>query len=256
MLTLLSRKNLVSNFTQLLLIILIKYIKLMKKLKQTLSILIITLAPFVAFADIQGAYFKGIVGMNKLDDIRNFDDFKQKSAFSPEVSIGAGAGFNFDNSIRAEIMVSYTKVHFHSNCKLSTFYDTSLNTKKTVINTTMLNFYKDFPEVAKNVSVFGGVGFGASQINETIQWKTFFPDRRNPRNINTSKGTTYRKTVYNFTYSIIAGLDFKVSSQLNLELSYNFKNYGLTKPRMVGRVLLDEKLYRSHGIYTGIRYNI
>jgi len=228
----------------------------MKKLKRIIPTIILTLTPFAALADNSGVYFKGMLGMNKLDNIKNFNDLKQKSNFSPELSLGAGAGFNFDDTLRAEVTFSYTKVQFYNNNKISTFYDTSLNTKKTVINTTMLSVYKDFFDVAENVSAFVGVGAGVSQINETVHWKILLPDQKNSRNIKTLTGATYRKTAYSFTHSLIAGLNFKVSPQLNVEVAYNFKNYGLTKPKTVGKVYLDEKHYVGHSIYTGIRYNI
>ena len=224
-------------------------------LKNKLLIIAITLAPFSVFAE-HTPYFKGIFGINKLNQISNFNNFEQKSNFSPEIGIGGGAGFVFDNSFRGDVIVSYTKVTFHNHCRLSSFYDVHLNNKRVVINSAMLNVYKDFFEIAENTTIFAGIGIGVSEINENITWKTFSPNLTNNKLINTYQGVTNRKTTYNFTHSITAGIDFKVSSRLNLELAYSFKNHGKTKSQTVQRVHLDEKLYLNHNIYTGVRYNL
>ncbi len=224
------------------------------KLKNALLTIVVILLPLSVFAN-TGTYFKGQLGMNKFNDIRNFDDFKQKSNFSPEIAIGGGVGFDFDESFRGDVIVGYTKVRFHNNCKLNKFYDTHLNTKKVVINSIMFNIYKDFFDVADNVKLFAGAGIGISQINETIHYKTFLPDNRNRRNIITFTGPSYRKTVYNFSHNVTFGLNFEVSDRLNLETAYQFKHHGVSKAKKMQVVRLEEKLYRSHGIYTGIRYN-
>lgn len=227
---------------------------MISKLKNTLLTIVVILLPLSVFAN-TGMYFKGQIGMNKFNNIRNFNDFKQKSNFSPEIAIGGGIGFDFDDSFRADIIAGYTKVTFHNNCKLSKFYDTHLNTKKVVINSIMVNVYKDFLDVADNVKLFAGVGLGISQIHETIYFKTFLPDNRNRRNITTVTGATHSKTVYNFSHNVTFGLNFEVSDRINLETAYRFNHHGVTKSKKMHVVHLEEKLYRSHGIYTGIRYN-
>jgi opacity protein-like surface antigen len=222
----------------------------MKILKQVLSLLLLTTS--TSFAE--GMYFKAQLGMNKFNDIRNFDDFKQKSNFSPEIALGAGIGLHFDDSFRGDITAGYTKVSFHNDCKLKKFYDTHLNTKKVVINSIMLNIYKGFLDVADNIKLFAGVGLGISQINETIYYKMFLPDNRNRRNIITVTGATHRKTVYNFSHNVTFGFDFEVSDRFNVETAYYFKHHGVTKSKKMPAAHLEGKLYRSHGIYTGIRY--
>lgn len=223
-------------------------------LKNKILIIAIALTPFSVFAE-HTPYFKGIIGINKFNQIKNFNNFKQSSNFSPEIGMGGGAGFNFDDSFRGEVIFSYTKITFYNNCNLSTFYDVHLDNKKITINSAIFNVYKDFFEIAENVKFFAGVGIGVSQINESITWKTFSPIS-NSKTINTYKGVANRKTTYNFIHSFIAGIDFKVSPQLNLEFAYSFKNHGKTKSQMLQRVNLNEKLYMSHNIYTGIRYNL
>jgi hypothetical protein len=112
-------------------------------LKNKIMTIAIILTPFTVFAE-HTPYFKGFFGINKFNQISNFNNFKQSSNFSPELGIGGGAGLIFDDSFRGEVIVSYTKITFRNNCKLSTFYDVHLNNKKVVINSTMLNIYKDF----------------------------------------------------------------------------------------------------------------
>ena len=227
---------------------------MISKLKNTLLTIVVILSPLSVFAN-TGMYFKGQLGMNKFNNVRNFNDFRQESNYSPEISIGGGVGFDFDDSFRADVIAGYTKVTFHNNCKLSRFFDTHLNTKKVVINSLTFNVYKDFLDVAENVKLFAGVGFGISQIHETIYYKTFLPDSRNRRNITTLTGAMHSKTVYNFSHNVTLGFDFKVSDRLNIETAYNFKHHGVTKSKKMRVVHVEEKLYRSHGIYTGIRYN-
>lgn len=224
-------------------------------LKNKLLIIAITLAPFSVFAE-HTPYFKGIFGINKFKKIGNFNNSHQTSNFSPDIGIGGGAGYNFDDTFRGEVLISYTNLTFADCSKIDTFYDLHTNTKKVTINSAMLNIYKDFFKITDNVNIFAGVGIGLSQINENITWKTFAPNFTNNKLINTYQGVTNRKTTYNFTHSIMAGIDFKVSSRLNLELAYVFKNHGKTKSQTVQRVHLDEKLYLNHNIYTGVRYNL
>lgn len=223
--------------------------------KNKILTIAIILTPFTVFAE-HAPYFKGFFGINKFNQVRNFNNFEQKSNFSPEFGIGGGAGLNFDDSFRGEVIVSYTKVTFHNNLKLNSFYEVYLNTKKVVINSTMINVYKDFFEIAENVQFFAGVGIGISQIHEIINWNSFSPDMRNNKAITTYKGVTNRKTTYNFTHSIAGGVDFKISPRINIELVYKIKNHGKTKSQTVQRIHLDEKLYFNQSIYTGIRYNL
>ena len=227
---------------------------MISKFKNTLLTIAVILSPLSVFAN-TGTYFKGQLGINKFNDIRNFNDYEQKSNFSPEISIGGGIGFDFDDSFRGDVIVAYTKVTFHNNCKLSKFFDTHLTTEKVVINSIMFNIYKDFLDVADNAKLFAGVGIGISQIHETIYYKTLLPDIRNRRNIITVRAAIHSKTVYNFSHNVTLGFDFEVSDRFNIETAYNFKHHGVTKSKKMRVVHVEEKLYRSHGIYTGIRYN-
>ncbi len=224
-------------------------------LKTKLLILAMIMIPFSAFAE-HTPYFKGVFGINKFNRIRNFNNFKQNSNFSPDIGIGGGAGYNFDNTFRGDVLISYTKLTFHNHSKPTSFYDFYLNTKEVIINSIMFNVYKDFFTVTEHVKLFGGIGVGVSQITESITWEALVPDRSNTRKINLSTGVANRKVVYNFTHSVIAGLDFKVSDSINIELTYQFKNHGTTASRKLAKTDIDQKHYLAHKIYTGIRYNM
>jgi opacity protein-like surface antigen len=224
-------------------------------LKNKLLIIAITLAPFSVFAE-HTPYFKGIFGINKFKKIGNFNNSHQTSNFSPDIGIGGGAGYNFDDTFRGEVLISYTNLTFADCSRIDTFYDFHINTKKVTINSAMLNIYKDFFKIIDNVNIFAGIGMGVSQITEYVIWESLSPSRATPNKITFSQGVATRKVAYNFTHSVIAGLDFKVSDRINIEVTYQYKNHGVTASKRLARVNVDQKHYLAHSIYTGFRYNL
>lgn len=224
-------------------------------IKNKLLLLSIIFIPSISFAE-QSPYFKGILGINKINKLANYDNIYQKSNFSPDIGIGGGVGYILDDGFRSEILITYTSLSFSNKSKLDSFYELSVNTKKVVINSTMLNIYKDFFTLSKNVNFFLGVGAGISQITEFIIWESLSPNRVANNKITLAKGVTNRKIIYNFSHSVIAGIDFKVSDKINMEFTYQFKNNGLTPARKMARVNVNQKLYLVHNIYTGFRYNL
>ena len=224
-------------------------------LKTKLLILGTILVPFSSLAE-HTPYFKGIFGINKINKIANFNNSYQKSNFSPDIGLGGGVGYSFDNTFRGEVLITYTNLSFSSRSKMDTFYDLNVNTRRVIINSAMFNIYKDFFEITENINMFAGVGVGVSQITEYITWESFSPNTVTRNRITFAKGITNRKTVYNFSHSIIAGLDFKVSDKINMELTYQFKNNGITPSKKLGKINVDQKHYLVHNIYTGFRYNL
>lgn len=229
---------------------------MLKYFRNKLLLLSVILIPNICFAE-HAPYFKGVLGINKINKIANCDNTYQKSNFSPDIGIGGGVGYNFDDSFRGEVLITYTSLSFSNKSKFDSFYELSVNTKKVVINSTMLNIYKDFFQLSDNVTFFAGVGAGISQITEFIVWESLSPNRTVGNNkITFAKGVTTRKIIYNFSHSVIAGIDFKVSDRINMEFTYQFKNNGLTPARKMARVNVDQKHYLVHNIYTGFRYNL
>lgn len=229
---------------------------MLRYIKTKLLLFLIVLTPNIGLAE-HAPYFKGILGVNKINKLANYNNIYQKSNFSPDMGIGGGVGYILGDGFRGEVLITYTSLSFSNKSKLDSFYELSINTKKVVINSTMLNIYKDFFEVTDNVTFFAGVGAGISQITEFIVWESLSPNRTAGNNkITFAKGVTNRKIVYNFSHSVIAGIDLKVSDKINMEVTYQFKNNGLTPARKMARVNVDQKLYFVHNLYTGFRYNL
>lgn len=223
---------------------------------KTKLLLLLIIIPNIGLAE-HAPYFKGVIGINKINKLANYDNQYQKSNFSPDIGIGGGVGYILDKGFRGEILVSYTGLSFSNKSKLSSFYELSISTKKVVINSTMLNIYKDFFTLSHNVNFFLGIGAGISQITEFIIWESLLPNMVAGNNkITFTRGVTNRKIIYNFSHSVIAGIDFKVSDRINMEITYQFKNNGLTPARKMARVNVNQKLYLLHNIYTGFRYNL
>lgn len=229
---------------------------MLRYIKTKLLLFLIMLTPNIGLAE-HVPYFKGILGINKINKLANYDNNYQKSNFSPDIGIGGGVGYILDNGFRGEVLVTYTSLTFANNCKFDAFYELSVNTKKVIINSATFNIYKDLFEITDKVNLFAGVGVGVSQITEFITWESLSPNRNAGNNkITFAKGVTNRKIVYNFSHAAIVGIDFKVSDKINIEMTYQFKNNGLTPARKMSRVNVDQKLYFVHNIYTGFRYNL
>lgn len=219
-------------------------------------VLMVILLPFSSLAE-HTPYFKSVFGINKINKIANYNNTYQKSNISPYFGLGGGVGYSFDDSFRGEVLITYSNLTFSNKSKPNSFYELNINTKKVIINSAMFNLYKDLFAISENINFFAGVGVGVSQISEFITWQSILPNRTTGSNkITFAKGITNRKIVYNFSHSVMAGVDFKVSDKFNLEVIYQFKNNGITPSRKLGNIMVDQKHYLIHNIYTGIRYNL
>lgn len=225
-----------------------------KTLKKKLLATALILAPFAAFADNDQGYVKAMIGMNKLNQVKNFDSIKQKTNFSPVFTLGVGGEVIDD--IRWEVLFDYNKVNFVANHKFSEFNSIYFNIKNVVINSLSLNIYKDLLNINDQVKLFAGIGVGQSQIHETIEWRAFFPHRKDKNLIIESNGNNYRKISQNFSYSATLGVDFKVSNDISLEATYRFMDHGYTKGKKVAKSVIDKKHYFGHAVHAGIRYGL
>lgn len=229
----------------------LRYIK-----TKLLLLLLFIIAPNIALSE-PAPYFKGVLGINKINKLANYDNNYQKSNFSPDIGVGGGVGYVLDNGFRIELLATYTSLTFANNSKFDSFYELNVNTKNVIINSATFNIYKELLELSDKVNLFSGVGVGVSQITEFITWESLSPNRVAGINkITFAKGVTNRKIVYNFSHAAIVGIDFKVSDKINIEMTYQFKNNGLTPAKKMGKVNVDQKLYFVHNIYTGFRYNL
>lgn len=215
-------------------------------------------------------YLKGAIGSNKMNDAveknaQNNFNLKQESILSPFVSIGAG--YYLNDKIRSDITFNYYSPFFITESANFSFYDQENNvnvvggnsvSRKAIIKSIMLNGYYDIID-KKSFTIFVGAGIGTAHIKEKVsilssgnisndyQTITF------PLDILTS--TT--KLTNNFAYSFTVGTAIKVSSNINLELAYNWKNFGKTNPqRNINGDILTKNHYKGHNISIGVRLDI
>jgi opacity protein-like surface antigen len=224
--------------------------------KLILGISIIMLIPNITLAE-NNHYIKTMVGFNKIYKLANYNNKYQTSEFSSDIGIGCGIGYIFNDTFRSEILVTYTNINFSNSQTFQNLYELNIHTKNVVINSTMLNVYKNLFQLSKNINYFIGVGIGVSQINELIVWETLFPNIvGNTNKINFSKGVVNRKITYNFSHALITGINFKVSDKIDTEFVYQFKNNGTTPARKMVRANVDQKTYFIHNLYVGFRYKL
>ena len=148
-------------------------------LKYTIKLILITmlmLSSCVAIAsetnnDKEKFYLKAQVGRSNMLPIASFNNAKQHMRINVYGSFGAG--YNIDDSLRAELQFEHDETKFAQNDKFTNLNVTYLNLNNVTINNISINMYKDVYTFDHGIKVFVGGGIGRSQINEKINYSIF-----------------------------------------------------------------------------------
>lgn len=243
----------------------------MKKLLIGLSIA--TLCNMSLANEQTGFYLRANVGANKMNEAeekaRN-EVITSKSTISPSLSVGIGGYIN--DFIRTDLTFDYSKVIFKNATKNITtndfdeeygnytFVGNAFLDRKASVYSMMLNSYIDLP-MTDSAKIFIGGGIGLARIKEKLfakmlEGKVYVGNEI--RYIPNFTGSSSTKEDLNFAYSLILGTSIKVAPNVNIEIVYSWKDFGVTKPRkwQDDDDRPDKNRYNGHSVMTGIRFDL
>lgn len=235
----------------------------------TKILIIISLLLYSVSASASDFYMKGIVGTSKLrgmKEIKQSLDFttKQDSNLSP--SVGIGIGYNLPKGIRTEINVHIYSAYFdlgtanlhYVNNNGSRSMGNVFTDRKATIQTLMHHYY--IPIFNRgNYNIFVGAGIGIARIKEKVNFivtsNVIHPRRMYTAPISTDSAST--KPVNNFAYMLSIGGSISLQDNIDLELAYNWKDFGKTKPINIAQDDTPTKnRYIGHDFTVGLRLAI
>lgn len=201
---------------------------------------------------LSGFYLKAGTGINKITPVKiENSDFKGRIKLTNNFPLmELGLGYRLTDTIRSELVFDYYFL-FHSN-EISTDNDHNVYkiAYKTKINTLMVNAYKDIITIDRFTPFIGG-GIGLNSLKDKATGNAFSADGQTQHSLDSSSS----KIVHRFVYKLTAGVDVKLSSNVNAELSYNYFNLGCNKPKVIDSIdNIVKRDYRVHNITLGIRY--
>ncbi len=246
----------------------------MKKLLIGLSIA--TLSNISLASEGTGFYLKANVGGNKMneakEEVGNIGDkfATSKSQLAPSFSVGLGGYIN--DFIRTDLTFDYSKVIFGEGTTNFTsteqedgdYYTlvgkASLDRNASVYSA-MLNSYIDLP-IADNAKIFIGGGVGLARIKEKITAKVsegnLYVNNVWHQRVPIMTDSSSTKEDLNFAYSLMLGTSIKVSPNVNIEIAYSWRDFGVTKPKKWwnDNDRPTKNRYNGHSVMTGIRFGI
>ncbi len=161
---------------------------------------------------------------------RTFD----QSRFDKDVSYGAGAGYQFNDLIRADATVDI----FNSNIDGHSFSNGICATGQGAGTTCGFNHKGDFRAIGvmgnlyADLGTFAGftpyLGGGAGVSN--VQWGSVTSSPYCMAGSGTCNGTAYATTTYKgmeswrFTYALMAGVSYDITPSVKFDLGYRYSN--------------------------------
>jgi opacity protein-like surface antigen len=225
-------------------------------------------------SDKTGFYFKANVGANKMSDTKEKNSIssekipinsnKSKSEVSPSFSIGTG--YYFNDFIRTDVTFDYSKVAFKKNTvnfnkyigsEDLTYVGQVIANRKSSIYSMILSGYADLP-ITDSIKFFVGSGFGLARIKEKFSqtWIINGFEENTFIGSDISNHSSKSKNKTNFAYSLTAGTSIQAVPNVNLELSYNYKNFGKAGHKTDSSGTATTNRYAGHILSAGIRFNI
>jgi opacity protein-like surface antigen len=180
--------------------------------------------------DFGGWYLRGDIGLtnqrvkslyNVLYELPGYGIQPQGMGFDGGMLFGLGVGYQFNSWLRADITGEYrSKTNFHGLDIISingaaAFTDEYRASKSEIL--ALVNLYADLG-TWWCITPFIGVGIGGARTTVAS-----FVDINTPNN-----AVAYSKdeTKFAFAYALHAGLAYKVSNSLTMELAYRYVNLG------------------------------
>ena len=228
--------------------------------KHLLTAVATTILSTSAMAQTDQFYLRGDVGANintmqKHQTERYKHTFKFKSKTSG--SIDVGVGYHVLDNFRAELVYGH---HFVPTMKLSSRFDIQGETidmsakSKGKIETLMLKGYYDLYDFGAG-KIFAGAGVGLAQVSEKQTMLKKGTHQATGQTFTIVDEDMKAKRKNNFAYSLAVGSSYTLAEGVNLDLQYNWSNYGHAKTPS------DQKYYttvkrRGHAVKFGVRFDI
>lgn len=168
-----------------------------------------------------------------IDDVHRYDDFDLDDA----VSFGAGAGYRFNEFVRADATFDYfhTDVDGGTECpyqiksdpnhglgatpEADCHYD---NDSSADVYTTMANAYIDLPFVSSVVVPYIGAGIGAAYVDyDDLKVREKCPDCQHA-SYEPFEGSNDGKDDWRFASSLMAGATVGITDNLKLDAGYKY----------------------------------
>lgn len=241
----------------------------MKEILIALSV--ITLSTSSSANEGHNFYFKVNAGANKMRNAKqkledmNMKSTKSKSEISP--TFGIGAGYYINDMIRTDLTFDYSKVSFKKG--QTNFNMPGDNAGKIItgqlllkrnasIYSLMISGYIDIP-TTENFSIFVGAGVGVAQIREKLHGilAGVVLDGDTVIGAGNEKDSKRSKNKNNFAYSLTIGSTLKVASNVNIDFSYRWQDFGSStyKKDKDGDTLTSNR-YNGHSGTAGLRFSL
>ena len=164
--------------------------------------------------------------------------------FDDTGSFGLGAGTMVNEHFKVDAILSYV---LPMNLRVTHAEPNYTVTASTKVTTTklMLNGTYDFGDLAGGVSPYVSLGLGTAynQSKDSVS----SVDSRNRRSVGVSGNQTKNK--FDFAYQMGAGLAYKVSSDVSVDLGYRFADNG----RAANSQYINHARLQSHAVVLGIK---
>lgn len=228
--------------------------------KHLLTAVATTVLSTSAMAQTDQFYLRGDVGANintmqkhQTEDYEHTFKFKSKTSGSIDV----GVGYHVLDNFRAELVYGH---HFVPTMKLFSRVDIQGGTmdmsakSKGKIETLMLKGYYDLYDFGAG-KIFAGAGVGLAQVSEKQTMLTEGTHQATGDTFTVTDEDMKAKRKNNFAYSLAVGSSYALAEGVNLDLQYNWSNYGHAKTPS------DQKYYttikrRGHAVKFGVRFDI
>ena len=177
----------------------------------------------LTLADNNSFYIKGGLGLNHINSTTFASrDFEGKINLKNSFPVVESAiGYNITDSIKVELAFDYYFLFHTQEKSTNANNDIFLIQGKNKVDTLMINMYKDIATFG-NVTPFFGGGIGTAFINIKNNGYGIPTDEPETKIALESLKSKHQK----FVCKLTTGLDFKVSDSSNVEISYNYFNFG------------------------------
>ncbi|MCC8398396.1 MAG: outer membrane beta-barrel protein [Rickettsia endosymbiont of Labidopullus appendiculatus] len=229
----------------------------MKKLLLIAATSTALLTSAASFAETGGFYVKAEGGATKLNAMKFKDDngksgnIKYKSTNSG--IFGVGVGYYIMDNVRTELTLNFlTNPEFKGS-----YTKESLKVEskaKESVKSLLLSGYVDLYD-AGVVKFFAGAGVGMAQLQQKLT------STETTTTNGKAETKTYDpmscKTANNFAYQLSVGASFNLADNMNLDLTYSWRDYGETSDKAKDKnYKLGKSALRGHNLMAGIRFDI
>lgn len=216
-------------------------------MKRFLSLIAATVISTSAFADATDKFYLradagAALDMDRKVTLRTGNVLTLKGKRSASADLGVG--YNVSEEFRAEVIFLH-RFNPKMNGSAPRFPGSQLThhiRTRAKIETLMFRGYFDIYnfEIGK---IFAGAGVGISQVSQKVTWSFV-----NREGTTIRPGNSTNKKKNNLAYSLAAGVSFKASEGINLDLQYNWSDFGHAKNSSVK--------YRGHSAMIGLRADL